>query len=148
MYRPADEVHWIQARKAWDDRECWVKVRIIEVQDARFRVRLPSGEMVWLFCGVAARARNVYRGLPLPAVLCERWGVLGIARHAEEEGGPVAVSIGDPPARVFRLAGSREVRFFNVRRILPPATEEARTEPSAPPRAVLVDRPAAETQRG
>jgi len=139
MYRPADEVHWIQARKAWEDRECWVKVRIVEVQDTRFQVRLSSGEAVWLYCGVAARARNVFRGRPLLAVLCERWGVLGIPRHAEEEGGPVALSISDPPARVFRLAGSREVRFFNVRRILPTATEEAGTDRSAPPRAVLVD---------
>jgi hypothetical protein len=140
MFRPpADEVHPIQARKAWEDRECWVKVRIIDIVGTHFIVRLPSGEEATLYCGVAARARNVFKGRPIRAVWCERWCVLGIPRRSDAEGGPFALAITDPPAPMFRLARSREVRLFNVRRVkvYPPLKPEV----EAPPSAVLIDRP-------
>lgn len=115
-YRPGEQVHWIQARKAWEDHETWIVGAVESVEGRQIRVGTNDG---------ASSATFESDGAPLVAASGEtevwfttRWSVMAFRTDRGNVIGLVDPEDA-PPGSVFRLAGTRRLHFISIKRAEP-----------------------------
>ncbi len=128
-YRLGGNVHWIQARKAWEDADSWKPGVLLAIDGDTATVRFVDKSSLWgsippeVPAGGSEddgeMARGAFRieeasleGLPVGELVwvTERWGVLAFA---DEDGNAFALR---PPSgmagTIFVLAGAGKLRFL------------------------------------
>ena len=120
-------VHWIQARKAWDDDTNWVEGTLATFEDGtafvalRPLIAVPTAEDSDQASSELVRGIFNIEVLPIDDPGCgetvwvnERWGVLAFA---DPEGNAIAIRQStEMPESVFTQAGTRRLRFVSIQR--------------------------------
>ena len=111
-YGPGKTIHWIQARKAWEDNETW-KVGTLEGVDGELiRVRFPD-ETVIYWSQDAKHAADYLDGGGRRVVVTDRWRILAIPSMS---GNVIGLSDEWAPGSVFALTESPNPRFIGIDR--------------------------------
>lgn len=111
-YRPGENVHWIQAKKAVNDTDSWHGVDIVAVDGAAITVAVDDGRTITRYC---IHADKVARpgALPSPAAWCERWHVLA-TRPDDGMVDPNSFATGVGRPRHVEILGTANVCLFNL----------------------------------
>lgn len=107
-YLPGFTMHWIQARKAWEDEENWRPGHLTAVLGRQMAVDFADGStsMYW-----SMSAPLISGSLPVPAFVNERWHVLAIG---SADGNVIGVGSVHREHGVFAMAGERQMAFLSI----------------------------------
>jgi hypothetical protein len=114
-YRPGQQVHWIQARKATEDYESWREATVDRVDGTVITVTLEGADHPAHFESVGAGhlARSGHDRL----WVSERWSVLA---YPDLHGNTIGIQPpGKNPDSVFDRAGTQRLRYLSIKRLEP-----------------------------
>ena len=114
-YRPGQQVHWIQARKATEDYESWREATVERIDGSVITV-LCEGEHEPAHFTSAGAGHLARSGIERVWV-SERWSVLA---YPDPEGNVVGIQPpGKNPDSVFDRAGTQRLRYLSIKRLEP-----------------------------